>query len=118
MDPVLANLSKTAVPTVLQLAAINTEPMPAFVAEAVYMRGLFTSSGAYPEFIRPNPRAAFRDFELAAKGGYSPAWFRLGRDYESFDDFALAIDCFGRGVKSGVESCAYVSFLAFPKVFY
>src|SRR5439155_695899 len=58
---------------------------------------------------RKSPRTAFRDFEAAARGGYAPAWFKLGRDYENFGDFVHARECFERGVKLGVESCCYVS---------
>jgi TPR repeat protein len=70
---------------------------------------VFATSGAYPEFIPPNPRIAFRDFESAARSGYATAWFRLGRDYENFKDTNRAKECFERGAKQGVESCAYVS---------
>ncbi|KZP03527.1 hypothetical protein FIBSPDRAFT_904948 [Athelia psychrophila] len=71
------------------------------------IRATFAASGAYPGQVAQNPRTAFRDFEAAARGGYAPAWFKLGRDYENFSDFAHAKDCFERGAKARVEGCAY-----------
>ncbi|KAG9313607.1 HCP-like protein [Chiua virens] len=107
-DPQLARLVQIAVPTVLQIAsAQHPNPMPLFAAEAIYLRATFAASGAYPEHIQHNPRVAFRDFEQAARAGYAQAWFRLGRDYENFNDTTHARDCFERGVKLNVESCVY-----------
>ena len=62
----------------------------------------------------------FRDFEQAARAGYAQAWFRLGRDYENFNDALHARDCFERGLKLNVESCVYVgpSFRFFPSTFF
>lgn len=108
-DPQLARLVQIAVPIVLDIASNPPTPMPPHVAEAVYLRATFAASGAYPDHVRQNPRSAFRDFESAARAGYVSAWFRLGRDYENFNDVSHAKDCFERGVKLGVESCAYVS---------
>jgi hypothetical protein len=85
-------------------------PIPPRVAEAIYVHGTFVASGAHPEFVYHSLRAAFRDFEQAARAGYAGAWFRLGRDYENFTH---AIDCFERGVKLNVESCCYVSLSVF-----
>ncbi|KAF6748168.1 hypothetical protein DFP72DRAFT_917799 [Ephemerocybe angulata] len=81
--------------------------MEACQAEAVYMRAVLASTGAHPQHVAFNPKAAFRDFESAARGGYAGAWFRLGRDYETFGDFKHAKECFERGAKLGVESCLY-----------
>ncbi|KAF8643382.1 hypothetical protein AX16_009052 [Volvariella volvacea WC 439] len=106
-DPQLQQLVQVAVPIILQLANITATPTPPYVAEATFFRATFAASGAYPEHIQRNPRIAFRDFEAAARAGYAAAWFRLGRDYENFNDFPHAKDCFERGVKLGVESCAY-----------
>lgn len=112
-DQALSNLVHIAVPIVLSIASSyqvgGGAQTPGYVAEALYLRATFESSGAYPEHMKQNPRSAFRDFEAAARGGYAAAWFRLGRDYENFNDVAHAKDCFERGVKLGVESCAYVS---------
>lgn len=108
-DPALLRLAQLAVPTVLQIAASSTQPIPPHVAEAIYLRATLAASGAYPEHVQKNLRVAFRDFETAARAGYAAAWFRIGRDYENVNDATRARDCFERGVKLGVESCAYVS---------
>ncbi|KAG1716818.1 hypothetical protein ID866_340 [Astraeus odoratus] len=107
-DPQLQRLVHVAVPMILQIASIQTHtPPPPYVAEALYLRGTFAASGAYPEHVQHNPRLAFRDFEAAARFGYAQAWFRLGRDYENFNDAVHARECFERGVKRNVESCIY-----------
>ena len=108
-DPSLLRLAHIAVPLVLQLASSSQgQKLPLYVAEAVAMRATLSSTGAFPEHVRHNPRTAFRDFETAARNGFVSAWFRLGRDYENFNDHAHAKDCFERGVKLNVESCLYV----------
>ena len=61
----------------------------------------------FPSVFPASPRDAFRDFETAARAGYAPAWFKLGRDYESVGDLNRARDCFERGVRNGVGSCFY-----------
>src|SRR5690606_9596019 len=109
-------LVTAAVPLVLEIAAPFPHGQPyqqlpqamePFQAEAVYMRAVMASTGAHPASIPFNPKAAFRDFESAARGGYAGAWFRLGRDYETFGDLKHAKECFERGAKLGVESCLY-----------
>ena len=109
-DPQLARLAQIAVPLVLRIASTQPipNPMPIYIAEALYLRATFASSGAHPDLVPHSPRSAFRDFEQAARGGYASAWFKLGRDYENFNDIAHARECFERGVKLGVESCVYV----------
>jgi TPR repeat protein len=89
-------------------SAQHPTPIPIFAAEAIYLRATFSASGAYPDHVPHNPRIAFRDFEQAARAGYAQAWFRLGRDYENFNDALHARDCFERGLKLNVESCVYV----------
>ncbi|KAJ8496917.1 hypothetical protein ONZ45_g12256 [Pleurotus djamor] len=110
-DPQLNQLARAAIPVILELANIPKPPAgqtaPPYIAEAVYLRATLEASGAFPEFVKHDPRSAFRDFEAAARGGYHAAWFRLGRDYENFNDQAHAKDCFERGVKFAVESCLY-----------
>lgn len=112
VDPELRRLADVAVPMVLQLSAAGApasgQRLPRHAAEALYLRGTFANAGTYPEYVAPNPRTAFRDFEQAARNGHSAAWFKLGRDYETVGDAAHARDCFERGVKYGVESCLYV----------
>jgi hypothetical protein len=111
-DPEHLRLIDVAVPLVLQLAAPQPPPpsnqTPPHVAEALFWRASLAASGAYPQHVQPNPRSAFRDFEKAARAGFYKAWFRLGRDYEGFNDNAHAKDCFERGAKWGDESCLYV----------
>ncbi|KAH0835866.1 HCP-like protein [Lanmaoa asiatica] len=107
-DPQLLRLVQIAVPLVVQIAsAQHPNPIPIFAAEAIYLRATFAASGAYPDYVQHNPRVAFRDFEQAARAGYAQAWFRLGRDYENFNDAVHARDCFERGIKLNVESCVY-----------
>ncbi|KAJ7735575.1 hypothetical protein B0H14DRAFT_3898674, partial [Mycena olivaceomarginata] len=95
-------LALAAAPLILSLASTTSPsgvpqtPMP----EAVYLRATFASAGTYPNILPANLRAAFRDFEAAARAGHAPAWFRLARDYEAFNDTAHAIDCLNRGAKS------------------
>ncbi|KAF9524188.1 hypothetical protein CPB83DRAFT_861764 [Crepidotus variabilis] len=110
-DPTLAQLAQIAVPVTLQIANSYTpvpgQKMPFHVAEATSMRANLAASGAFPEYVRHNPRAAFKDYETAARGGFAGAWFRIGRDYENFNDHLHARECFERGVKLNVESCLY-----------
>lgn len=87
-------LAQAAVPLLLTLASTHNLP------EAVFLRATFAASGAYPNLVPQNPRAAFRDFEAAARAGYSAAWFRLARDYEQFNDTTHALDCLARGTKA------------------
>ncbi|KAK0454116.1 uncharacterized protein EV420DRAFT_1481824 [Desarmillaria tabescens] len=101
-DPNLTRLVQYAIPIILSLAS-SQPPQP----EALYLRASLAASGAFPDQLPPNPRAAFRDFESAARAGFHKAWFRLGRDYETFNDLTHARDCFERGVKFGVEASIY-----------
>ena len=57
---------------------------PAFVAEAIYMRTVCTSTGVFLPFIPHNPHPTFCDFEHAAKSGHHATWFKLGCEYENF----------------------------------
>ncbi|KAJ2965494.1 hypothetical protein NUW54_g14101 [Trametes sanguinea] len=108
-DPELQKLVNVAIPIILQIASqASSGPIPPHVAEAIYMRATCAATGIYPQFIPHDPRTAFRDFERAAKAGHHAAWFKLGREYENFNDVQHAKECFERGVKYGVESCYYV----------
>jgi hypothetical protein len=114
-DQELNNLVEIAIPMVLQFANPNPVPqqLPLHVAEAIYLRATFEATGAYPQFVPQNPRLAFRDFERAARAGFSAAWFKLGRDYENFGDVVHAKDCYERGTRNNNESCLYVSARSF-----
>jgi len=121
-DLALSHLAHIAVQIVLQLASSwspgeGRPKMPLHVAEAISIRATLASTGSFPEFVRHNPRTAFRDFEAAARGGFVGAWFRLGRDYENFNDHAHAKECFERGAKLGVESCIYVSLSRYFQIY-
>ncbi|KAJ7850570.1 hypothetical protein B0H13DRAFT_2086763 [Mycena leptocephala] len=60
-----------------------------------------SSAGCGPVSADAGAReAAFRDFEAAARAGHAPAWFRLARDYEAFNDTPHALDCLNRGAKA------------------
>jgi hypothetical protein len=115
-DQELNNLVETAIPMVLQIANTNPapQPLPLHIVEALYLRAIFEATGAYPQFVPQNPRMAFRDFERAARGGFSAAWFKLGRDYENFGDFTHSKDCYERGIRNNNENCLYVSARSFP----
>ncbi|KAG8713848.1 hypothetical protein FRC09_018256 [Ceratobasidium sp. 395] len=110
-DPVLARLANVAIQHVTSIASIwpigSTAPVPAHVAEALYLRGSLEASGAFPEKIPRDQRAAFRDYEAAARQGYAPGWFKLGRDYESVKDIAHAREVFERGARVKETSCLY-----------
>jgi hypothetical protein len=109
-DQELNNLVDIAIPLILQFANPVPVPqtLPPYVAEAIYLRATFESTGAHPKFVQQNSRTAFRDFERAARAGFSGAWFKLGRDYENFGDFPHAKDCYERGIRNNNESCLYV----------
>ena len=117
-DSSLARLAHVAVPLVLQLASSHPVPpsqgqkLPRYIAEAIYMRAMLAATGAFPEHVRHNPRTAFRDFQFAAKNGFPRACFRVGRDFENFNDHAHAKKYFERGVRHNVESCLWVRFLS------
>ncbi|TDL15583.1 hypothetical protein BD410DRAFT_845087 [Rickenella mellea] len=117
-DPALARLADTAVSLILQLSPLPapssgtstpqpTPPTSLPLAESLFLRATLEASGAFPHLIRQDPRTAFRDYEASARAGYHPAWFRLGRDYETFGDDTHAKECFERGVRYGDESCLY-----------
>lgn len=111
-DPVLARLANVAVQHVISFASIwqpGSTGVPAHVAEALYLRGTLEASGAFPEKIPRDQRGAFRDFEVAARQGYMPGWFKLGRDYESVKDITHAREVFDRGARAKETSCLYVS---------
>ncbi|TFK79383.1 hypothetical protein K466DRAFT_609760, partial [Polyporus arcularius HHB13444] len=101
-DPELQKLVNVALPIIIRISSAPPGPIPLHVAEAIHMRAMCASTGIYPQFIPHDPRTAFRDFERAAKSGYHAAWFKLGREYENFE-------CFERGTRHGVESCACVA---------
>ena len=116
-DRILVQLARIAVPVVLQIAGSfmpeSGYQMPQYIAEAIAMRAMLAATGAFSDFVRYNPLAAFRDYNIAAGNGFSDAWFHLGKYYEEFGNNSLAKKCFEHGVELNVESCIYVSQLIF-----
>ncbi|KAL1734197.1 hypothetical protein EV714DRAFT_203234 [Schizophyllum commune] len=103
----LQTLLVASVDIINRLAAMQTQPITPPVAEALFHRAMLSASGAFPSLAKHNPRSAFREFEMAAKNGQPKAWFRLGRDYEAFNDESRAKDCFERGARAEDEACLY-----------
>lgn len=93
----------TVPPSLLQLA----------VAEAMFLRADLASSGTFPTYFPKNPRSSFRDFEASANLGFAESWFKIGKAYESFDNFRSAVDAYNRGVRLGESHCLFVSFSLF-----
>lgn len=110
-DEQLASLFSVAMPLILGIANSKETPITQWVAQARYIRGILASTGAFPDYVARNKRSAFRDFEAAANGGCHDAWFRLGRDYEKFENPKRARTCFERGTRRGSGCCAYVCYL-------
>ncbi|KAI0697009.1 hypothetical protein BC835DRAFT_800284 [Cytidiella melzeri] len=108
-EPQLQRLIDVAIPLIQEISSPNPmpKPTPIYIAEAIYLKAMCEASGAYPQFIKRDPRTAFRNCEYAARHGYPAAWFKIGRDYENFGDVAHAKDAFERGVKAGNERCLY-----------
>ncbi|UZJ57052.1 hypothetical protein CBS101457_006372 [Exobasidium rhododendri] len=77
------------------------------LVESLYLRGDLLASGAFPTYHRKNPKAAFNDFELSARMGYAPSWFRIGRDYELLEDVVRARDAYERGCAVKDVGCIY-----------
>lgn len=113
LDPDIVTLINTAVPLVLRIAfpyphgqpynrSNNTSAMQGYEAEAICIRAVLASTGAFPQHLPFNPKAAFRAPETAACGGYAGAWCRLARDYEALGDLKHAKDYFEQGAKPGV----------------
>ncbi|KAL1742455.1 hypothetical protein HDZ31DRAFT_43182 [Schizophyllum fasciatum] len=103
----LQTLLIASVDIINRLAAMQSQPITPPVAEALFHRAMLSASGAFPSLAKHNPRSAFREFEMAAKHGQPQAWFRLGRDYEAFNDESRAKDCFERGARAEDEACLY-----------
>lgn len=113
-DRALARLARIAVTVALLIAnSFTSEPnqlTPHWVAEAIAMRGMLAATGSFPQFVKHNPISAFCDYNIAAKNGFSEAWFELGRYYEAINNHTLAKDCFEHGVAFDVANCLYVGF--------
>lgn len=76
-------------------------------AEALFLRGDLLASGSFPSYHRKDLRSAFNDFELSARMGHAPSWFRIGRDYEVLGDATRAKDAYERGCSVQDVGCVY-----------
>lgn len=95
---------------VVSYAGTNV-PLPAYIPEALYLKATLEQSGLFPNLVAKDLRQAFKDFELAARNGFHAGWFKIGRDYESVNDWRRAREAFERGVAVGEKNCLYVSSL-------
>lgn len=101
----LKALLLVATPVIISL---TTHPATEIAATATFLRGKLLASGACAELLTRDQRQAFRDFEVAAKGGEHRAWYRLGRDYEGVGDLGRARECFEKGRSKGDCESTYV----------
>ncbi|GAC75262.1 aconitase/homoaconitase [Moesziomyces antarcticus T-34] len=101
-EPFLVKWTDDAI-AIVQQSASAARPEP----EALYLRGDLQASGAFPAYLPKNLKEAFNDFELSARMGWAPSWFRIGRDYEVLGDHARARDAYDRGVHAGDVGCIY-----------
>ena len=108
MDPLLEELVDQAIQHVLDLSRTPGTPLLPHGAQAIYLRGLFAASGSFPNYVKRDQQAAFKDFEVAARNGYDIAWFKLGGDYERVNQTARARECYEQGVKIKEKNCLYV----------
>lgn len=96
---------------VISYAGTNI-PLPSYIPEALYLKGTLEQSGLFPHLVLKDLRQAFKDFEVAARNGFHAGWFKIGRDYESVNDWRRAKEGFERGVVAGEKNCLYVSSIA------
>ena len=101
-EPNLVKWTDEAISIIIRNAS-SPHPEP----EALYLRGDLQASGAFPTYLVKNLKEAFNDFELSARMGWAPSWFRIGRDYEVLGDLTRARDAYDRGVHAGDVGCIY-----------
>lgn len=101
-EPNLVKWTDEAISIILR-SATSPRPEP----EALYLRGDLQASGAFPTYLAKSLKEAFNDFELSARMGWAPSWFRIGRDYEVLGDLARARDAYDRGVHAADVGCIY-----------
>ncbi|KAH9815546.1 chitin synthase regulator 3, partial [Melampsora americana] len=100
-DPLLVKYTDIALKTILKHASAS-QPVP----EALYLRADLASTGSFPSYKSKDLKMAFRDFEAAANLGYKLAWFRIGREYEAFEDWDRAVGAYEHGMSLG--DCASI----------
>lgn len=101
-EPNLVKWTDEAISIIIANAS-SARPLP----EALFLRGDLQASGAFPTYLAKNLKEAFNDFELSARMGCAPSWFRIGRDYEVLGDLARARDAYERGVHAADVGCIY-----------
>lgn len=101
-EPNLVKWTDEAI-SIITANASSPRPEP----EALFLRGDLQASGAFPTYLAKNLKEAFNDFELSARMGWAPSWFRIGRDYEVLGDLARARDAYERGVHVTDVGCIY-----------
>lgn len=101
-DPRLVQWIDDAIKNILYAASLMP-PIP----EALYLRAELGMSGSFPSLIPRNPKVAFRDFEAAANAEYAQAWYKIGREYESFKDAGRAKSAYESGLRLGDATCTY-----------
>lgn len=101
-EPGLVKWTDDAI-SIIARNASSQRPEP----EALYLRGDLQASGAFPTYFVKNLKEAFNDFELSARIGWAPSWFRIGRDYEVLGDLSRARDAYDRGVQAGDVGSIY-----------
>jgi len=111
-DPVLVKWTDESIRIILQYAEIQPNPVP----EALYLRGELSNSGKFPSYRLKDLSLAFRDFELSANLGFTPAWAKIALAYENFGeannsqtDFDRAKKAYEEGVMRNEVTCTYVS---------
>ena len=92
----------------VKLVLTHSSSMPP-VPEALFWRAHLAMQGTFPTIIAKNPKTAFRDFEAAANAEYAPAWYRIGKEYEHFNDIERARDAYAKGIGLGDVTSTYVS---------
>ncbi|WVO17006.1 hypothetical protein L204_104692 [Cryptococcus depauperatus] len=103
LEPNLQSLLDTASAIIIFISASDNQ---SDVSLALYLKGKLLSSGVASDLPK-DFRQAFKDFEMAAKGGEARAWYRLGKDYEGVNDYNRAKDCYERGARRSDCECTF-----------
>ena len=93
----------------LRVDAIN---VVSFLAEqhhpkAEFMKGMWLEFGKFN--FRTDKKEAFRCYQRAAQKGYARAEYRIGMQFESFNDPEKAIKHYNLGLQAGDSASHYVS---------
>lgn len=93
----------------LRVAAIN---VVSFLADqhhpkAEFIKGMWLEFGKFN--YRVDKKEAFRCYQRAAQKGYARAQYRIGMQFESYNDPEKAIQHYTLGLQAGDSACHYVS---------